>query len=1200
MADLTAEEQDFLERNKGILGSGTLSTTPPPIVPVSEEEMDPELKAFLERNPDIDLSKSSLDPDNRLSPIPGTGDISTDVTPEISSAVAQQDGLTYEGLYGEYPDNPITDRVINAADPEDAQSAQAITEFDTALEEWSKNANEIYESTGFIRNNQRQYVKTVPVEAEDGTTVWEQKFFLIPSPTGTDSYAAARALEQAGRDIYQSIGGLLQTGSFLEESELERNVADYDQRGGEALFTTLLGVVAPAVGVASKAKKYAGKLTKGGTLGAKGAVAVDASATALVESIMSQEGSEGLLIKPSVLEPVFGAEGAKDVSIFLDGMFLNGAMDSLITVVGKGARFIGNKAGATRKLANNEVLRRAVTDDAMAGALNYIDPKLTTVSPAEAKRRIYLLAEKMEQASVIELTLGEATAKIAADTPTTMLRMSEAYVREVDQNLLSTMSKEEFDAYVVDEAARMSTAMINLMRGRMADPMVQNAANRTTNEIGEFVQGAAQKNLPEGFASVDDAGQAAADNLVRSVDEEVVGLTAQADEVTRQTDDLLAAQSTVVETNPVIMDIVGDTNVFSADISSYRQAVQDVFSGDVYAVYKQTFDEVDVAYKNLPDAEIDAGLLQEQLAQVIKEANVMDGSGRRAAAVLRDILEPFTAKTKTAAGDDTFVPFGLDLDKAVNSKESLDEILERITADIRFPDLYQIKGNMSAVIDRYRNEPAVQQRLIALRNHITNAETGQIASIVRTQPEIADEYLQADALFKEAKAKFSNSDEFRELERRLADRRRFDTPKGDIPGPTGRGEPDTITGGDRLSQQVLADTTGTLDKQMKFLLDGVKSPEDLDGIFSDLFVAEAAQDLRQRLLTAGDGGQTEELIASAFLPYQQRLQDVGATEVLDKIRVAFDQVKDARLNLGDMALFGEESLKRINEEIVQAQSGIVGKLISDVQGRPRGLEGKGPSRLVPRSDASAQLEKIMTGPDSVNAVRALQDQIALLPEAQRIQAQGALQAVALNSVGKKIFGATDTSVRDKTINLGKINKLTTNEADNLLKSFDILFGATEDQLLMKEMLLETLNTLEIAAKPQRIKVSQSGSDTVINSQRINDMQDAASTGILVFAGYMNPTAALLRRMSSVPIKEAEELQKRVSAEVLNVIVTDPNSFAKYAKAYADGQPDTVLRRIVNTGSDLTYRTGREESRIQETEDPSPFDLEMLQMLGLAE
>ena len=123
---------------------------------------------------------------------------------------------------------------------------------------------------------------------------------------------------------------------------------------------------------------------------------------------------------------------------------------------------------------------------------------------------------------------------------------------------------------------------------------------------------------------------------------------------------------------------------------------------------------------------------------------------------------------------------------------------------------------------------------------------------------------------------------------------------------------------------------------------------------------------------------------------------------------------------------------------------------------------------------------------------------------------------------------------------------------------------------------------------------------VINAARNSDIQDAASTAILVFAGYMNPTAAMLRRLSSVPIQQANQLQKEVTATTLAVIATDPNTFAKFARAYADGKPTSTLRDIANLGTNSVYRTGREESRIQETEDPRPFDKDMLQLFGIVE
>jgi hypothetical protein len=153
---------------------------------------------------------------------------------------------------------------------------------------------------------------------------------------------------------------------------------------------------------------------------------------------------------------------------------------------------------------------------------------------------------------------------------------------------------------------------------------------------------------------------------------------------------------------------------------------------------------------------------------------------------------------------------------------------------------------------------------------------------------------------------------------------------------------------------------------------------------------------------------------------------------------------------------------------------------------------------------------------------------------------------------------------------------------------------------MKEMVLDTLDTLYQSTLPQRLKVSQAGSDTAINTRRDQDIKDAASTAILLFAGYMNPTAAMLRRMSAVPIQQAEQLQKEVAANTLAVIATDPVTFAQYAKAYAKGSSPNVLEDIARGGINSTYRTVREESRIQEQDDPRPFDRDMLQLFGLME
>jgi len=158
---------------------------------------------------------------------------------------------------------------------------------------------------------------------------------------------------------------------------------------------------------------------------------------------------------------------------------------------------------------------------------------------------------------------------------------------------------------------------------------------------------------------------------------------------------------------------------------------------------------------------------------------------------------------------------------------------------------------------------------------------------------------------------------------------------------------------------------------------------------------------------------------------------------------------------------------------------------------------------------------------------------------------------------------------------------------------------------MREMVFKTLNDVYESSIPSRMKVNQAGSDTFVNLARNSDMRDAASTAILVFAGYMNPTAALLRRLSSVPIAEAERLQKEISANVLAVVVTNPKMFSEYAKAYADGQPKSKLRELAETAISATQRTGRYELRVQEQDEFGPedaflYDRDMMQAIGLVQ
>lgn len=1169
-----------------------------------ENLLDPELDALLKRNPSLDLDGLGLSETETREPTSGAG-LSRDVTEEVKSAGSQRDSLSYEGLYGEYPDYPLGAKVASvfekAPDPESGtltSNQKALAEYDEAVERFNTSSQEIYNNTGYQDGANRFYTKVVTEEDENGNIVNKEYLFKIPDPA---SSAFGRSVEQAGKDIFQQVGGLVTEGKFTGESNLERNIADYQMQGGEQLFTDLLSIAAPVI-PAIKGARYAGKLLRGGKeIGTKGTIAIDAGISAFVETVMSREGDTGLVITPSSLESSFlNEQQAKDVSMFLDGLFLNGAFDGIVAVgknvigplYGKGKEL----ASESTKLLNNNLLSRAAEDDTLKGILTYLDPKIFEVPANETKRRLYLLAEKLNNNSVIEVALGQSKAEIKADTSVAMLRASEAYVREANQKLMDTMSKAEYDEFVEQEAARMSSAMIGLMRSQLSNPIVSSSVDKTATEVAGFINQSADQLARQGrnidqnanTGAVDQAAQTLAKDVVGDVDTEMAGLRTRIGDVNRQTDELLSQQSRVVEQNPIIEDMLGSSTVFSTDPEKYRDVVQDIFTNDVYKTFKDTFDNVAATYDNLPDAPIDAALLKSKLNQVVAASNIMDESGRKAGDVLRAIIAPFDANVTKRIPDP--LPIAGEEASIVVSRETPEQITNRIAEEINFKDLYDIKKNLSSVIDTYSGDPEVRKRLIEFRDHITDADSGQMAHVINTYPDVADQYRNADAVFKEAKAKFSNSQESRALEDKLGARRAFDpetNPRGEIPGPLDRNEVDAGTQGQVFSDQVVADTTGLLRTQLDFMLDGVRSPRELDGAFGDLFVANATQQLREAIAMSGDSPQTEAMVVNAFKGIRQKLSDLGDTATLAKLDEAVRQIEDARGNLGDMVLANETLKEQLEAQARQAQESILGKLISDQPGRPLGLDAQGPTALRPVSNARDVISSIMTGADSTNKIQTVLDRVALLEGNQKKQALEALQAVALDTVGSKLIGATPTSKGKKAIALGQVNKLSSDDASNLMKSIDLVFPAdASENGLMKESVLQTLGVLYDASIPSRMKVAQAGSDTVVN----NDIRDAVSTAILLTAGYMNPTAAMLRRLTAAPIAEKEKLQKEVAAHVLAIAVTDPKAFSKAIKQYADGSPEPRFRQAMSLAINSAVRTGRYEMRVIEQDEYGQEDV----------
>ena len=1112
----------------------------------------------------------------------------------------KRDAFTYDNLYGEVtledgnklkkPNLSVFDSIgamfYDAVNPEGAakkKSQVARDTYNVEIEKYSAAVKDLYESDAFYTEGVNQiYDRYIPVkDAEGNVTEYKYEKVLIPNPE-FDSSGFRRVIDQAGRNIYQELGGLVTEGAIMGNSKFAESRPDMDLSGGEEIASTILSIAAPTLPV-TKALKYGGGLVKyaatagkSGDVGTKGTALAVALGGAVSETVMSGEGDEGLFVKPSAVNdllPNISDQNAKNLAMFIDGLALNGVMDGALSLLGRGLGFAYGKVSAGKQALNKNALKKAVQDGTLLEVFKYLDPDIVNLKPAQLKLRISSLADKLNDNRIIKVALGDVTGEITADTTNAVMMSSEAYIRETRAGLKNTMSAEAFEELVNTEAARMSSSMIGLFRSQLSDSRVAATVDSVPNQIGEFITDAA--GTPE---AVEASAQSVASQVVRGADDEVSALNLQKNELNSQTDEILKAQSDVIIDNPVLQDIVGDLtgtdNLFTNNNSEMRQKLTELVSTDVYDEFVAVMDEVDLAYKNLPEAPIDVDLFNSKLAEVTESINLIDNTGERTKAALNELFD-----------------------------SPVDDVMENIGDSLNFKDLYLLKARLARVIEAYSDQPSVMQKLKEFRNHITDDKDGQMEYVIRTQddPAIAAAYKAADDKYKLAKAQFARSEPMRRLTDTFQEMRKFDYEDANYPGPGQRNQDDVVLAGSQFVDEVIADETGTLMDGLIFAAKDIVNPEELKGSFRDMFVAKAANSLRDVLASGSGGGDPEKVLFNAFAPVREQLQRLGDQDLLNRVQKAFDQVSAAHKGLGDVKAANDLLVKELDASIKQAHEGVVKQLIDTT------ATSTGSSKVT--SSAKSVIQSIMSSKNSANRMQELVDKIDLLPdEAQKKLAREALQAVALSTVGEKIFGATGTALKTgtearKNINIGAVSKLNADDASNLFKSINVVYG---NDSAMAEAVTDVVNMMYQTSLPSRLKVSQAGSDTIVNAARSEDIRDAVSTAILLTAGYMNPTAAMLRRITSVPIAEAEKLQKEVAANVLAVIVSQPAKFEELLRELAKGQGVTV-RKVANKlaleAVSATAAGSRYEIRVIEEdafgkEENSTMDRDMLELFSM--
>ena len=165
---LTPEEQAFIDENKALLEGTSLGVSKETETESETEtapKIDPDLEALLERNPNIDLTDTSLDPNNLKDSARTTATgFATDLTlpaQVASDATDKRDSMTFPSLYGEEPEIGTFQRVRAALEVgSDLEGDQAAMEaYEADLAEFKTKAAETYETTGYQSGDDRIYTK---------------------------------------------------------------------------------------------------------------------------------------------------------------------------------------------------------------------------------------------------------------------------------------------------------------------------------------------------------------------------------------------------------------------------------------------------------------------------------------------------------------------------------------------------------------------------------------------------------------------------------------------------------------------------------------------------------------------------------------------------------------------------------------------------------------------------------------------------------------------------------------------------------------------------------------------------------------------------------------------------------------------------------------------------------------------------------
>ena len=1015
---------------------------------------------------------------------------------------------------------------------------------------------------------------------EDGRPVMEA--IEVPKP---NTPAGARLVKNVFNNIYGNVRGLIEEGKLSGMSDAVLNTPSIDSSPGERIIDEIITFGLPAVGATkgvSAGFKALG-IGQGAQAGHKAWLArlakysAIAAATAGTDTLMSEAGTDGFFISDKLVESTFkevgyeiSPESAKDTALFLDALVWTGGADTLLKVLKPVFGFFGTKGKALRRLASDPYTVKQAENATVLQVMLALDPTIGTASPRMAREKMKAMARMFNDNAILDLSIGDVTGQVQRDGATTVLAGARAYVIETMKSPEGLeYGSDAFNQWVDSEAARMGLSMMSFSRAMTAAPEVLAQKSGMADGVYDLIQRAGRHEIPEGITDYEAYFRQQMDTLVAPMQSKREGRRQEIGTYENDIGVLEDEMSTLLTDNSTNMELqqgfrpelpstlVPDSRAAANTISN---AGMDSFNADLDNIW-QSYG----AIKGV--APIDASGIQYWLKEITKNNNRLDASGEQGKALVADIKKGFKQRPLRDGVE------GINISGQGVTFETAEEALYHISNDVKYEDLVKLARDLEVKISSEQN-PELKKSLIGLKNHLLSADppkfseqnpreilvpAGQLWNQLQASggATTRDQLEAAKNAYATFKSKWESTPTMRIIAGDMADVR-----KGrNYPHVDGQPSEHGVSALESTFVETLPsmaqDPTLNRIEALKFALRDIPR-EDWKTV-----TAVLENTVKRDVAAALASGDPKQLSAAmAHINNNAALLESIGSNLEAEVKSMIKEVEGGVERVGNLSRVAQDNLAGAKEQLKQTNEDILIKFLDT--GDSDNLVG----------NPVSVLQGILFGDQAGDQMRKLYQRVDRLPQAQAELVRGALKERVSDILTDSLRGATAGALRDGmplgATKGGWLKSITDHKSNDVLGAMEQVYGVGSDEYKGFAASLNALIQSEAVTNYRMAKFGETAANVKLNQ----DMEESVGTGILFLFGYMNPTAAAVRRLTSTQVAQSQDLAKLVGRDVLLAAVSNPLEFGQMITRMRKAETPSAKRLIARTfGETVSHGVG---------------------------